>query len=190
MAVTIAVQWVKDLALSLQRLRLLLRWWFNPQPGAWVKDPQLPQLWGRLQLQLGFDPWPWNFYSHMSAAKKETKEELRCILHQRMLTHVSLVQSDTTLAFLNLLTASRIQSPLFMLYFEVPWGLVPCWLHLAPHWGCHPTLLTLCLPEPSLLLMLSSSSLSLPEFTSSALYTLSCTLRPQFGSPEDYELYN
>ena len=29
-----------------------------------VKDPTLPQLGGRLQVQFGFDPWPGNF--HMS----------------------------------------------------------------------------------------------------------------------------
>ena len=27
-----------------------------------VKDPALLQLWGRLQLQLGCDPWPGNFH--------------------------------------------------------------------------------------------------------------------------------
>ena len=29
-------------------------------PGQWVKDPALLQLQMRLQLQLGFDPWPRN----------------------------------------------------------------------------------------------------------------------------------
>ena len=49
------VQWVKDLA-SL--------WWlrFDPQPGWWVKDPVLLQLWCRLQLWLRFNPWLGNFH--------------------------------------------------------------------------------------------------------------------------------
>lgn len=48
-------QWVKDPVLSLQRLGLLLRHGFNPQPGTWVKDPALLRLWHRSQPQLGFD---------------------------------------------------------------------------------------------------------------------------------------
>ena len=27
-----------------------------------LKDPALPQLWWRLQVQLGFNPWPGNFH--------------------------------------------------------------------------------------------------------------------------------
>ena len=45
-------QWVKDLALSLQKLRLLLRCGFDPWPVKWVKDPVLLQLW-RSHLRLG-----------------------------------------------------------------------------------------------------------------------------------------
>ena len=33
-----------------------------PGPLQWVKDPALPQLWHRLQLQIGVDPWPRNFH--------------------------------------------------------------------------------------------------------------------------------
>ena len=39
----------------------------------WVKDVVLLQLWSRLQLQLGFDPWPGNFISCRCSHKK--KEE-------------------------------------------------------------------------------------------------------------------
>lgn len=35
----------------------------------WVKDPLL-QLWCRLQLQLGFDPWPGNFHVLQVQPKK------------------------------------------------------------------------------------------------------------------------
>ena len=31
---------------------------FDPSPAQWVKDPALPQLWLRSELQLGSDPWP------------------------------------------------------------------------------------------------------------------------------------
>ena len=33
-----------------------------PGPVLWVKDSVLLQLWHRLQLQLGFVPWPGNFH--------------------------------------------------------------------------------------------------------------------------------
>ena len=33
-----------------------------PGPAQWVKDPALPQLWHRWQLQLRFNPWPRNFH--------------------------------------------------------------------------------------------------------------------------------
>ena len=39
----------------------------------WVKDPVLPQLWSRLQLQLGFSPWPGNFHMPwVQSLKKQT----------------------------------------------------------------------------------------------------------------------
>ena len=31
-----------------------------PGPAQWVKDPMLPQLWHKLKLGLGSDPWPGN----------------------------------------------------------------------------------------------------------------------------------
>ena len=39
----------------------------------WVKDPVLPQLWHRSQLQLKFDAWPGNFQA--SSAKKGKGEK-------------------------------------------------------------------------------------------------------------------
>ena len=39
-------------------------------PTQWVKDTALPQLWLRLKLRLGFDPWPRNSIC-LWAAKKE-----------------------------------------------------------------------------------------------------------------------
>ena len=41
-----------------------------PGPAQWVKDPTFPQLWFRLQLWLGSDPWPGTSMCH-GAAKKE-----------------------------------------------------------------------------------------------------------------------
>ena len=40
----------------------------------WVKDLALPQLWNRLQLQLGFDPWPGNLHMRHPLKKKERKK--------------------------------------------------------------------------------------------------------------------
>ena len=36
-----------------------------------VKDPALPQLWQRSQLQLGLDPWPRNFHMPWVQPKKK-----------------------------------------------------------------------------------------------------------------------
>ena len=40
----------------------LRRQGFNIWPTQWVKDLVLLHLWYRLQLRLGFDPWPRNFH--------------------------------------------------------------------------------------------------------------------------------
>ena len=46
----------------------------------WVKDPVLPQLWPRLQLQLRFDPWPGSFQKTINflhgCSKKGKKKPL------------------------------------------------------------------------------------------------------------------
>ena len=47
---------------------------FDPLPNAVLKDLVWPQLWHRLQLQLGFDPWSGNHICHR-AAEKEKKIE-------------------------------------------------------------------------------------------------------------------
>ena len=39
----------------------------------WVKDLVLPELWRRLQLQLGFDPWPGHFHMPRVQTKKKKK---------------------------------------------------------------------------------------------------------------------
>ena len=46
-----------------------------PSPAQWVMDPALPQLWLRLQMRLGSDPWPWNSTCHGAAKEKERKEK-------------------------------------------------------------------------------------------------------------------
>ena len=56
----------------------------------WVKDPALPQLRCRRQLQLGSDPWPRNSICHVVARKeKNEKEEKKknhtCIDFKRLL---------------------------------------------------------------------------------------------------------
>ena len=45
-----------------------------PGPAQWVKDPLLPQLWPRLWLQLGFNPWPTNFHMLWVRPKKTPKQ--------------------------------------------------------------------------------------------------------------------
>ena len=46
----------------------------------WVKDPVLPQLWLRLQLQLGSDPWPRNSICHGAAKnKKKTNKAYKSV---------------------------------------------------------------------------------------------------------------
>ena len=57
----------------------LEHWDTGPSPG-WaqsVKDLALPQLWHRLQLQLGSDPWPRNSICHGAAKKGGEKKEER-----------------------------------------------------------------------------------------------------------------
>ena len=41
----------------------------------WVKDPVLPQLWCRLQLQLRINPWPGNFHVPWVQLKKKRKTQ-------------------------------------------------------------------------------------------------------------------
>ena len=43
----------------------------------WVKDPALMQLWLRLHLRLGFDPWPRNFHVLCVWPKKKKKKKKR-----------------------------------------------------------------------------------------------------------------
>ena len=67
------MQWVNDLTCLYGG-----RHWFNPQPGAVSKDPALPQLWHRSQLQLRFYPWPGNVHVPWGreAEKKKKKAEV------------------------------------------------------------------------------------------------------------------
>ena len=44
-----------------------------PGPMQCVKDPAVPLLWHRSQLQLGFSPWPGNFHMLQTWPKKEKK---------------------------------------------------------------------------------------------------------------------
>ena len=46
-----------------------------PDPGQWVKDPGLLQLWCRLQLQLGFDPWAGKVHMSRGQLKKKKKKK-------------------------------------------------------------------------------------------------------------------
>ena len=46
------VQWVKNLTAVA---------WATVEV-QWIKGSGIPQLWCRLQLQLGFSPWPGNFH--------------------------------------------------------------------------------------------------------------------------------
>ena len=48
-----------------------------PGPAQWVKDPTFPQLWFRLQLWLGSDPWPGTSMCH-GAAKKRKNNQVAC----------------------------------------------------------------------------------------------------------------
>ena len=53
-----------------------------PSLARWVKDPVLLQLWLRLQLQLGFDPWPRNSICYRVAKtgkENKTKVFLLCV---------------------------------------------------------------------------------------------------------------
>ena len=56
------------------RIRYCLCGSLGSIPGTvqWLKNPVLPQLWCRLQLWLGFDPWPRVFHiSHVQQKKKK-----------------------------------------------------------------------------------------------------------------------
>ena len=53
-------QWVKNLTAAAQvAAEAQVQ---SPAQGSVLKDPALPQLRCRLQLQLGFSPWPRNFH--------------------------------------------------------------------------------------------------------------------------------
>ena len=41
----------------------------------WVKDLALPQLWHRLQLQLGFNPWPREFPYAVGGVKTKKNKQ-------------------------------------------------------------------------------------------------------------------
>ena len=47
-----------------------------PSPAQGVKDPALPQLWLRLQLQLGSDPWARNSIWFGAARKEKKKNQI------------------------------------------------------------------------------------------------------------------
>ena len=54
------VEWVKN-PTTVAQIVAQARVWSLALCGG-LKDPVLPQLWHRLQLQIGFDPWPGNFH--------------------------------------------------------------------------------------------------------------------------------
>ena len=64
------VQWVNDLACLCGGPGLI------PGQEQWIKDTALLQLWHRLQLWLGFDPWP----CAVGAAGKKVVEQLFLIV--------------------------------------------------------------------------------------------------------------
>ena len=54
------VQWVKNVTMVVYISEEV---WVLPLARcSGLKDPALPQLQHRLQLQLRFNPWPWNFH--------------------------------------------------------------------------------------------------------------------------------
>lgn len=61
---------------ALQWLRSPQRCGFDPQGRApWVKDLALLQMWHRLQLGPGFDPWPGNLHMSRMWSKRKKKEK-------------------------------------------------------------------------------------------------------------------
>ena len=71
-------QWIKNPTAALR-----VAWEVQVQSqdqGSGLRDPQLPQLRGRLQVELGFDPWPGNFHTlrvHKILKKKRKKLEFQ-----------------------------------------------------------------------------------------------------------------
>lgn len=57
-----------------------------PGPAEWLKYPVLTQLWGRLQLQLGFEPWPGTSRCHGCSQKrkkeKDTHKYVKAAIHR------------------------------------------------------------------------------------------------------------
>ena len=51
-----------------------------PSPAWWVKDPALLLLWHRLQLQLGFDPYPGTSICHRHGQKGNKKRYMEAFL--------------------------------------------------------------------------------------------------------------
>ena len=74
-------QWAEDLVLSLQCHR------FYSWPAQWVKDPMWPQLWRRLQLQLGFNPWSGNFHILWVQSKKKKLNHIAIVKIKQKYIH-------------------------------------------------------------------------------------------------------
>ena len=62
-------QWVNDPACLCEGAGSI------PSPAQWVKDPALLQLRYKLQLWLGFSPWPGNLHVLPERPKKKEKKE-------------------------------------------------------------------------------------------------------------------
>ena len=70
-----------------------------PGPVQWLKDPVLLQLWCRLQLWLGFDPWPRVF--HISHVQQKKKKKSLWNHNYGLLQHFSFLQSFKSLQLEN-----------------------------------------------------------------------------------------
>ena len=75
----------------------------------WVKDPVLPQLWCRLELQCMFDPWPGNF--HMLKMWQKRKK-------QKQKTNVYSFPKPLPLAFFQFPKDTDYHFFLFCLFFR------------------------------------------------------------------------
>ena len=75
------VQWIKNPTVVAQ-ITVDVR---DPSPAQsrGLKDPALPQLWHRLPLQLGFNPWPRNLHMLWVQPFKKKKKDVQSTINQK-----------------------------------------------------------------------------------------------------------
>ena len=73
-----------------------------PTVAQWVKDPALPQVWPRSQLQLRFETWPRNFHMPWVHPKEKKKKKKKETFGGNGYIHLSKFSMDVNQLYFNL----------------------------------------------------------------------------------------